>query len=158
VPDVYQGAETWYRRLVDPDNRDPVDFGADESVKTTVLRRALAARREHPELFASGAYVPLAVRGRLRRHVVAFARRRGREWAIASVPRLIARFDSPVGEVWRGTRLQLPARAPERWRNAMTGDEVTSLDLADVLRQLPVAILLAANTKRGHSAAARTVK
>jgi (1->4)-alpha-D-glucan 1-alpha-D-glucosylmutase len=30
VPDVYQGAELWFRALVDPDNRRPVDWDARE--------------------------------------------------------------------------------------------------------------------------------
>ena len=35
IPDVYQGSELWDLRLVDPDNRTPVDYDA---------RRAAAAR------------------------------------------------------------------------------------------------------------------
>jgi (1->4)-alpha-D-glucan 1-alpha-D-glucosylmutase len=30
VPDIYQGAELWFRALVDPDNRRPVDWAARE--------------------------------------------------------------------------------------------------------------------------------
>ncbi len=30
VPDIYQGAELWFRALVDPDNRRPVDWAAHE--------------------------------------------------------------------------------------------------------------------------------
>jgi (1->4)-alpha-D-glucan 1-alpha-D-glucosylmutase len=153
VPDVYQGAEHWYTRLVDPDNRVAVDFSAtvpekmpaptDPKIKTHVLSRGLHARREHPDLFASGSYVAIEASGRLRRHVVAFARRRGSDWALACVPRLVARLGTPVGDVWQGTRLVMPSSAPRRWHNVLTDETVASTDLADVLHELPVAIMLA---------------
>ena len=69
VPDFYQGTEFWDQSLVDPDNRRPVDFArridaleADETpvalaaqwrdgrVKQAVIRRALALRREVPDV------------------------------------------------------------------------------------------------------------
>jgi (1->4)-alpha-D-glucan 1-alpha-D-glucosylmutase len=51
VPDTYQGTETEQLVLVDPDNRRPVDFAADGSLKFRVTRTALRLRRRHPELF-----------------------------------------------------------------------------------------------------------
>jgi (1->4)-alpha-D-glucan 1-alpha-D-glucosylmutase len=35
-PDIYQGQETWAFRLVDPDNRQPVDFRAHEQLLAKV--------------------------------------------------------------------------------------------------------------------------
>jgi (1->4)-alpha-D-glucan 1-alpha-D-glucosylmutase len=76
VPDVYRGCEVVARRLVDPDNRQPVDFddradrlaaldagrqrtGLDDD-KLWVTSRALRLRRELPEAFGPGAgYHPL---------------------------------------------------------------------------------------------------
>ena len=82
VPDFYQGTEFWDQSLVDPDNRRPVDFARridaleadatpvalaahwrDGRVKQAVIRRALALRREVPELFARGEYRPVEVTG-----------------------------------------------------------------------------------------------
>ena len=79
VPDVYQGTELWEDSLVDPDNRRPVDFaGAGAgcwrassrsrrrstqtgAAKLWLVRQALRARAEHPDLFTS--YDPLAADG-----------------------------------------------------------------------------------------------
>ncbi|NLC71512.1 MAG: malto-oligosyltrehalose synthase, partial [Desulfuromonadaceae bacterium] len=115
VPDFYQGSELWDLRLVDPDNRTPVDFGRrfalleslrqssaspadliaelmenkeDGRLKLHLIRRALHARRDHQELFAFGDYVPLKVAGKCGRHLLAFARKRGHSWAVTIAPRL----------------------------------------------------------------------
>ena len=118
VPDFYQGAELWDLRLVDPDNRRPVDFaparalledlerktGADRPallrellaawpdgrIKLYLTAAALTFRRDREALFACGDYLPLVAGGETREHVVAFARRRGPAWAVAAVPRLAA--------------------------------------------------------------------
>ena len=50
VPDTYQGTETEQLDLVDPDNRHPVTFKGDTSLKFQVTRTALRLRRDHPEL------------------------------------------------------------------------------------------------------------
>jgi (1->4)-alpha-D-glucan 1-alpha-D-glucosylmutase len=63
VPDTYQGTETEQLVLVDPDNRRPVPFAADDSLKFLITRTALCLRRDHPELFAG--YRPLAAPDRL---------------------------------------------------------------------------------------------
>ena len=68
VPDTYQGTETEQLVLVDPDNRRPVAFRGDASLKFRVTRTALRLRRRRPELFSG--YRPLAAPG----HLVAYAR------------------------------------------------------------------------------------
>lgn len=103
-PDIYQGQECWAFRLVDPDNRVPVDFSAhgrllselecmvqeaglratareltsnlaDPRTKLFVTWRLLDTRRRFAQLFASShRYVPLHVAGEKAEHVVAFAR------------------------------------------------------------------------------------
>ena len=125
VPDFYQGAKLWDLRLVDPDNRGPVDFSRrvrllaelknrelqgllalvgellpswkDGRVKLFLTYRALAFRRERQELFLSGAYLPLQASGGEKEHVLAFARRRETSWTVAAVPRLVTRL-SPAGK------------------------------------------------------------
>lgn len=102
VPDFYQGNELWSFHLVDPDNRNPVDFDqrrkmlamlrereqgdpaellnrlmsnpCDGAIKMFVTQRALSFRLDHRQLFAAGSYVPLVADGSRWNHVVAFAR------------------------------------------------------------------------------------
>jgi (1->4)-alpha-D-glucan 1-alpha-D-glucosylmutase len=123
VPDFYQGTELWDLSLVDPDNRQPIDFEAREQllrgirkcasgwdgrglrelmdsradgrIKLYTILRGLEARSANSDLFGSGSYVPLQVLGRRRHHVVAFARRRGTRTAITAVPRFLADVVQP---------------------------------------------------------------
>lgn len=101
APDFYQGTELWSFHLVDPDNRDPVDFGirrkmlaamrsknggnrslverlmnnpCDGAIKLYITSRALCLRRQERDLFGHGSYVPLSVEGDLSDHVIALAR------------------------------------------------------------------------------------
>lgn len=184
VPDTYQGTELWDLSLVDPDNRRPVDFEerqrllaeleeeeaagppglaarllatwADGRVKLHVVRHGLRLRRERPELFRKGAYLPVPVRGPRAEHVCAFARRQGTDWALAAAARLTVRLAGPgrfpLGEpVWRETMLVLPGRSPDRWENRLTGEHLATtglaageraIPLATAFRTLPVALLV----------------
>ncbi len=111
VPDFYQGTERWDFSMVDPDNRRPVDYGAcssalatlenpdwvdlprhwpDGRVKLAWTRELLRIRSQLPELFARGDYVPLEVDGRDRDHVIAFARRAGKQVVVVAVARWFA--------------------------------------------------------------------
>jgi len=116
VPDFYQGAELWDFRLVDPDNRGPVDFekrslllaeirqaseqnrGAfvaslldhwqDGRIKLYVTSEALTFRRAHRELFLEGTYESLQASGEKKDRVCALLRRAKHAWAVTVVPRL----------------------------------------------------------------------
>ncbi len=175
IPDFYQGTEGWHHRLVDPDNRAPVDFAErerlladldaradspalieelletwrDGRIKLYVTKQSLRVRAADPDLFLHGAYLPVTVRGD---PVCAFARRRQGRWALAVVPRLAgARGGPPLGRAaWGGATLALPARAPGTWTDAFTGREVRArggrLALADVFGAFPVALLSARRT------------
>ncbi|MDE2466773.1 MAG: malto-oligosyltrehalose synthase, partial [Alphaproteobacteria bacterium] len=93
VPDCYQGTELWDFSLVDPDNRRAVNYDVRKAmldsalppvqlleswkagtVKLALLRELLALRSRYAALFEKGDYVPLAVEGRRRTHVLAFRR------------------------------------------------------------------------------------
>jgi (1->4)-alpha-D-glucan 1-alpha-D-glucosylmutase len=92
LPDTYQGTETEQLVLVDPDNRRPVSFRGDDSLKFLVTRTALRLRRQNPELFAG--YRPIAAPD----HLVAFTRGDDRLAVVAT--RLTAsppRDPRPVG-------------------------------------------------------------
>jgi len=183
VPDFYQGTELWDFSLVDPDNRRPVDYPhrtrlltelmimerrgltplagellsswEDGRVKLFTTYKALTFRRDRKELFLDGAYVPLTVTGGVKDHALAFARKRGDAWAIATVPRLATRL-APPGQfplglgVWGArTAVRLPTEAPGRWRNVFTGEILHAagrggaklLHLHAVFHDFPVAFL-----------------
>ncbi|MCA1823948.1 MAG: hypothetical protein LC640_06745 [Frankia sp.] len=154
VPDVYQGTEVWEDNLVDPDNRRPVDYPlrrgllaelddlsatdvwarrAEGLPKLLVTSRALRLRRARPDLFDRDAgYAPLAARGELADHVVAFTRA---QTVATVVPRLVVGLDD-----WRGTTLVLP---PGDWRDDLTGAQVDGGDVSvgELLSDFPVALL-----------------
>jgi len=159
VPDFYRGTELWDLSLVDPDNRRPVDYDLrrrllseldrltpdeilarqDEGLpKLWLIRQGLRVRRAHAEAFAAGAYRPIEAVGARREHVIAF--RRGE--AIVSVA---PRWPLSVGGDWQDTRVAIP---PGDWRNVLTGDEWQGgdVDVADLLRRFPVALLASAGS------------
>ena len=112
VPDIYQGQEARDFSFVDPDNRCPIDFAArsrildslishsesslrllrqssgGEHAKEFVTWRMLQLRREGPDLFELGEYLPLKPSGDGANRVMSFARRYGDRWLIILAPRL----------------------------------------------------------------------
>jgi (1->4)-alpha-D-glucan 1-alpha-D-glucosylmutase len=176
VPDVYQGTELWDFSMVDPDNRRPVDFqriarfaaGLDRcdvlvrdwrsgAIKLHLLQVGLRLRAERPELFGSGAYVPLEAGGKHGHRVVAFARVLGGDAAIAVAPRLclglLQGCDVPMvpPSRWGKTIVALPAQlANRRWVNVGTGQHVVAkaeLALDSILHVCPVALMASAGTR-----------
>jgi (1->4)-alpha-D-glucan 1-alpha-D-glucosylmutase len=104
IPDVYQGNELWELSLVDPDNRQPVDFSrragyldalqslaeregaavvcrdvlsnlADGRAKLWTTHRALQLRQQEHAIFRRGEYTALEVAGEHQENVIAFLRR-----------------------------------------------------------------------------------
>jgi len=125
VPDFYQGTELWDFRLVDPDNRSPVNFEQrvrllaelqrqekeqgrlglvqdilnhwqDGRIKLFVTSAALNYRRSHEALFLEGDYQPLKATGTKPERVFGFMRHRKEDWAVAAVPRLVTEL-APAG-------------------------------------------------------------
>ncbi len=128
----------------------------DGRIKLYLTYRALNFRREHPKLFAEGAYLPLEASGIKRDHVCAFARCVGEEAVLVVVPRLLVRLvggeeQPPLGAaVWGQTRLLLPQQLAGRtYRNLFTGERIAAavhdgppeLLLGAVLGRFPVALL-----------------
>jgi (1->4)-alpha-D-glucan 1-alpha-D-glucosylmutase len=145
----------WDLSLVDPDNRRPVDFDLRRQLlaeattltaediwqrrdtglpKLWLIRKALAVRKRHHELFdgSSGSSAG-TLRGPRAANVVALLRGGG---VIAVVPR----FSLEVKDDWGDTRLDIPAGS---WRNELTGEDVLGPDIpvAQLLRKFPVALL-----------------
>ncbi len=153
VPDFYQGTELPEFRLVDPDNRHPVDFqrrrallaelqqqgeedapglarqllsATDGRLKLWVTSRGLRLRRARAALFEDGDYLPLVPSGKRERHALAFARRRGSDSVIAVVGRFFTRLpDPPIGgRAWRDTVLRLAPGSARTWKDALCGHRV----------------------------------
>lgn len=156
VPDTYQGSELWDLRLVDPDNRTPVDYQQRQEMLNELkrgmapeemLRRsdsalpklwvtycALSLRGRRPEWFGADAgYTPLLASGPRAEHVVGFMRG-------ARVATIVPRWPYKVGDNWSSTSIELPAG---QWLNAFTGDMVDGgrLRVQALVRRFPVALL-----------------
>jgi (1->4)-alpha-D-glucan 1-alpha-D-glucosylmutase len=119
IPDFYQGSELWDFRLVDPDNREPVDFTSrigllqrlkqlgransidftqelyanwrDGRIKLFLIWKALIFRRTFCELFSHGDFRRVEVVGGHSENVVAFLRYYGDDWALVVAPKWLAR-------------------------------------------------------------------
>jgi (1->4)-alpha-D-glucan 1-alpha-D-glucosylmutase len=153
VPDFYQGTELPEFRLVDPDNRRPVDFdrrrllldelrreadsdapslaarllaATDGRLKLWVTSRALGLRRSRAALFEQGEYEPVAAAGPREQETVGFVRTHEGRAVIAVVGRFFTRLpDPPTGkEAWGSTLLKLPASSAETWRDVIVGHQV----------------------------------
>jgi (1->4)-alpha-D-glucan 1-alpha-D-glucosylmutase len=149
VPDVYQGTELYDYSLVDPDNRRDVDFelrrrllaqqdkpelDGTGAAKLWLVRQALRARREHPELLTG--YRPLWTAGPAAQHVVAFDRG-GLSTVATRLPVTLAEAGG-----WRDTELALPDGAQ---LDLLTGTVHRGrVPLADLLARYPVALLRSA--------------
>ncbi|WP_263145814.1 malto-oligosyltrehalose synthase [Pseudomonas sp. RIT-PI-AD] len=172
VPDLYQGTEFWDFSLVDPDNRQPVDYAArqasldpgqtpagllanwrDAPIKQALIARTLRLRQTAPLLFERGEYLPLKVQGEHADKVIAFARRQERRWLLVIAPRLAASLLDEVAEPlvpaqrWGDTRVELPpALSGENLSGLFSHHAVTilqgSLALAEVLADFPVSVLI----------------
>jgi (1->4)-alpha-D-glucan 1-alpha-D-glucosylmutase len=176
VPDIYQGSELWDLNLVDPDNRRAVNFverermigrlaemlqsgsniacsqllehWPDGMVKLFVVWRLLSLRRQHPEVFQEGDYVPLEAVGMRADNLLAFARTGATRTLLVCVPRLLARIASPSApyaagdDVWADTFLAVSEDLAETaWRNVFTGETLEPAATYED-RQIPAALVL----------------
>jgi (1->4)-alpha-D-glucan 1-alpha-D-glucosylmutase len=120
VADFYQGSELWDLRLVDPDNRGPIDFtsragtlkeiaGAEAETSESLLRsmldrwcdgriklfliwKALRFRRDHASLFHEGEFLPLQAAGCNARNVLSFIRRARSKSVLVTLPRWLSQL------------------------------------------------------------------
>jgi (1->4)-alpha-D-glucan 1-alpha-D-glucosylmutase len=157
VPDTYHGSEIWDLRLVDPDNRGPVDYELREAMlaeleagrsvdeimermdsgmpKLWILYKALHLRREKPEWFGrEAAYIPLVVEGTNQAHLIAFSRG-------DSVAILAPRWNIKLGGGFGSTTVELPQGS---WSNVFTGEKVNggSTRAQQLFGKFPVALLV----------------
>ncbi|HEX4415439.1 MAG TPA: malto-oligosyltrehalose synthase [Lacipirellulaceae bacterium] len=193
MPDFYRGTDLWDFNLVDPDNRRPVDYDdrrhrlknlwsaaekdpakftrdlsarwADPDIKLWITTSALNLRRDLPNVFTFGEYIPLTATGAEAEHVLAFARRWENQTAICVVPRHFYRLTagknsnrgatgSPTAD-WKDTQLILPDEFANDWKCRLSNKSQHSsqhqkatddsqspvLDIADLFAVFPVALL-----------------
>ena len=160
VPDLYQGNELLDLSLVDPDNRQPVDYarrcklldelegllqkpepaqlrammdGRDERAKFYLTAQLLRLRRAHDDLFHLGSYRDLELQGEHADHWLCLAREHEGAALLAVVPRFPA--------TWRerhDARLVLDdALAGRAWREVLAGTELQA-DAEVTLSELPI--------------------
>ncbi|MEK7927399.1 malto-oligosyltrehalose synthase, partial [Burkholderia contaminans] len=127
----------------------------DGRVKRALVERMLALRARWPATFASGAYVPLRVRGPLGRHVVAFARCSDEATVVVVATRLAGRLLGDAPELprvepaqWGDTAVVLPRDIDGPWMDGLEARDAADvagglIKLGDWLAALPVAVLVA---------------
>ena len=174
TPDVYQGCEGWDLSLVDPDNRRPVDYGLrhkwldeldeggintscqhlwqcryDARIKTWLVHQLMTERKQQPDLFTHGHYIPLSIAGQYKEHVLAFARRYQQSWYVVAVPLGLAQLcDEQQTSIdtldWKDTCIRLPDEAPDEWVNRLqdiAGKTNDGVRIQEIFGSLPVALL-----------------
>jgi (1->4)-alpha-D-glucan 1-alpha-D-glucosylmutase len=177
VPDFYQGTEFWDLALVDPDNRRPVDFAQrsadlaamqqpdwhhltqhwpDGRLKLAWTRQLLKFRGELADVFTHGDYQKLQVSGPHRDHVIAFARRHGRDVAVIAVAKAFAGA-SQHGRVWPDAAafdgaIDVGGYAIESFDGAAAPGQ---LPLAALFRHFPAVVLKATSVSTAASAQKR---
>ena len=160
IPDIYQGSELWDLRLVDPDNRTPVDYEVrrqmlrdvvtpkgggfmsrldDGAPKLRLIAGALAMRARHADAFGrDSGYQRLPATGARRDHAICFSRTRADAQPVTVT--IAVRWPILLRSGWHDTAVQLPEG---RWRDAYSGDEFDGGEqrLDTLLVELPVALL-----------------
>jgi (1->4)-alpha-D-glucan 1-alpha-D-glucosylmutase len=127
--------------LENPDWLSLAQHWPDGHIKLAWTRHLLKFRSELADVFTDGDYRPLPVSGPHRDHVIAFARRRGRDAAIVAVAKSFAAF-SQGGRAWPRAKdfdgaINLSGYAVQGFADP----DATELRLADLFAHLPVAVL-----------------
>jgi len=126
--------------LENPDWPSLAQHWPDGHIKLAWTRHLLRIRTELAEVFTHGDYAPLQVSGPHRDHVIAFARRRGRDAVIVAVAKSFAAF-SQGGRAWPRAEdfdgaISLSGYSVEGFADP----DATQLRLADLFAHLPVAV------------------
>ncbi len=144
IPDIYQGSELWELSYVDPDNRRKVDYECrkqflretqhnfseinwlrdkrkDGIEKLFVTTKLLHLRKDNPDVFIHGEYIPLTVYGKEGR-CIAYLRKKGEETILVLLP---IGFDvneaGGFSTTWEDVFIKLPDGLSCNWRNVFTG-------------------------------------
>jgi (1->4)-alpha-D-glucan 1-alpha-D-glucosylmutase len=148
IPDFYQGTELWDYALVDPDNRNPVDYHTRQhaltkltqtntpiktlltnptspDIKLYTIHKALHIRHTYKNVFDHGNYIPLTIQGTNHTNAIAYARTHHNTWIITIAPRHPTSLTTdgcyPTSKhTWHDTHLLLPPTAPHTWTEHFT--------------------------------------
>ena len=132
-----------------------LDRWTDGRIKLFTTLAALSLRRERPDLFLRGRYVPLQTTLPPGAEAIAFERRDDRGAVIAIAPTLtrgIAAGHFALGDKWGDGSVHLPeSTAGAPLLNVLTGERIEILEgesgphvpLAGVFRTIPIALLTA---------------
>ena len=154
IPDIYQGAELWDLSFVDPDNRSEVDYAfrmenlhllqelegrsSPEEFfarlqsnrdcgleKLFLIRTVLKLRKEFPDLFNYGNYIPLTQVGG-GNDIIGYCRNYKDEWLMVICPLDLVRHVGDngwnYGHAYNDTTITALPQAPGKWINRLTGD------------------------------------
>ena len=154
VPDIYQGCETWNIRMVDPDNRSPVDFDVlinnlrsitrdtnshnlakslfsqyeNGLIKMYLVKSILGFRKRNEDLFNFGEYIPIKTSGKFASNTVSFARKYKSSRIIIVVSRFFSKIcevnSLPIGDAWKGTYSKLPVTLRGKYTNIFNGERI----------------------------------
>jgi malto-oligosyltrehalose synthase/4-alpha-glucanotransferase len=181
VPDLYQGTELWDLSLVDPDNRNPVDYdlravylddhqNADltelwkyresGSIKLWLTSKLLFERRRSADVFCDGLYLPIEVKGRYRDNIIAFARVYQSRWYITVVPLHTAQICkaqkcAPINIDWVNTSLILPQHASSEWKGLINDIEFDlrgDVKVSELFCKVPFEVLVSVKNKSKRNA------
>ncbi len=189
TPDIYRGTEMWDLSLVDPDNRRPVDFDGlhealsdsvekwkaapedtakrlynspfDGRIKQLVTHLLLNERRNNPDLFHYGDYLPLEFSGKYKKNVFGFIRKHKESWLMCILPlhagglSNLANNEFLTSVRWKDTMAVIPPGAPNEWENILTGSKNgsrSSIYIEKLWKDLPIAVFRGNTEKTGRKA------
>ncbi len=176
IPDIYQGTELWDLSYVDPDNRRPVDYALRKDflseiknsskerlkeelkqlklhfnsgkIKMYCLHKVLEQRREYPEVFEEGDYIPIEVREPFKDCIVAFARKKENNYFLAVVPVLVTQIFEENMKLKEGVEMEpvfeFSKGFPKKWENVYTETALNtekSWTVKQLFGDFPVALL-----------------
>jgi (1->4)-alpha-D-glucan 1-alpha-D-glucosylmutase len=124
----------------------------DGRIKLYITWKTLNLRKQFPEVFHRGEYIPLETSGERAKHLFAFARRHQAKTLVIAVPRLSSQLlqgasRMPCGEeVWQDTRFGLAGNTT-RFRNLLTGQLLSPIEQGaffakHLFESFPVALLV----------------
>jgi (1->4)-alpha-D-glucan 1-alpha-D-glucosylmutase len=139
------------------ESRELVQNMENGQIKLYTAWKALGLRKQRPDLFREGAYIPLRVTGEKSKHVLAFARKADDGMLITAVPRLCAELLGAKphlfagDDIWADTRVELPQIAKTRFVNVFTAEAIeseafgdsTSLSANRLFANFPIALVIA---------------
>jgi malto-oligosyltrehalose synthase/4-alpha-glucanotransferase len=174
VPDTYQGTTSWDLSLVDPDNRREVNYilsqqqlaevsnasvtpgfllelwnsRNDAGIKLWLTHKLFTIRAKYKDVYRDGQYLPLAVKGKYKDHILAFARIHKGVWLITAVPLNVARIteynQTILQPAWSDTKIIIPEHAPLNWSNLLTttkGKHAGEILVSEILTDFTTALV-----------------